>query len=289
MFIYYFKNMKSDYNMSTKPKIILLVSTINSSDYWELWTDRIYAMNPLPDLVIFAENNSWDNTIENLINFKLPHEVIRVWFREDLDVPIWESMNEYLSICHIRQLLITRARQLDPDYAIFLDDDVLPPKNLISEIVKSKKDLIGGYYYRNFPQGKWLCARFFTDNSEKKLMYVDDDWIRNYCPTIQPYKFVEGDYIRVYGTSAGCLALSQKILQDNRLNFYPRPIEAKGASEDFGYCHKAKDYGYETWLHRYMRCFHIMDRGNFDRPWAVNPNGELVPFKWRQDTRPSNL
>lgn len=269
----------------SKPKVILLVPTINSEDYFELWSDRIYALDPKPDLVVFCENNSWDNTLNLCYNFKLPHEVIRVWMREDIDISIFQEDNEYLNICHVRQLLLTKARMLNPDYAIFVDDDVLPPKNLISEVVKNNKDILGGYYYRNFPEGRWLCSKFYENDEGEKLMYVDDDWIKNMAPKSHP-KYVEGDLIRAFVTSGGCLALSRKILHDKRLSFYPRAIDVKTVSEDFGFCVKALELGYTVYVHRFLRCFHLMDRGNFNRPWAVNDKNELVNFGWREDTRP---
>jgi hypothetical protein len=41
------------------------------------------------------------------------------------------------------------------------------------------------------------------------------------------------------------LALSRKVIQDKRLNFYP---VLEGYSEDFGYCSKARELGYEIWV-----------------------------------------
>jgi len=263
----------------TRPIVILLVPTYNSGGHFEYWADRIYHLNPKPDYVIFCENNSWDNTLKNIQNFKLPHELIRVWFRDDIDVQIFKEDNEYLTICHIRQLLLTRARHLQPDYAIFLDDDVIPPKDFIKKIVESGKDLVGGYYYRNFPEGLWVGCRFWKPNG-KDNMLADDYWLKYLCQKETP-QFVEGDFIVAEEFSGGCMALSKKILNDKRLSFYPRALEQKYAAEDFGFCIKANELGYKPYLHRFLRCFHILDKKNV-RPWTEtnDSKGECINYQW---------
>lgn len=265
----------------TKPKFILMVPTYNSSDYFDFWAESIYNMKPKPDYVIFCENNSYDDTLKKCMKFKIPHEVIRVWFRDDIDVQIFKEENEYLNICHIRQLLITRVRQLDPDYAIFIDDDVMPPKDLITKIVEAKKDLLGGYYYRGFPEGLWIGARFWKENGKDNQL-VDDYWLKHICQK-ETAMFVEGDLIIAEEFSGGCMALGRKILQDKRLTFYPRALEVKFAAEDFGYCIKATELGYKPYVHRFLRCFHILDKKNF-RPWTESGkgNGECIQYQWEK-------
>lgn len=98
--------------------VILLVATYNGNHNWELFSESLYKLNPAPDKVIFCENNSTDGTLNNLVNFKLPHEIIRVWFKEDMQSQIQVERWDYLTIAHPRQLLLTRAKQLNPDYAI---------------------------------------------------------------------------------------------------------------------------------------------------------------------------
>jgi GT2 family glycosyltransferase len=215
------------------------------------------------------------------MNFKLPHEVIRVWFREDIDVPIFKEDNEYLTICHVRQLLLAKAKHLDPDYAIFVDDDVMPPKDLIKKVVEAGKDLLGGYYYRNFPEGLWIDCRFWKENG-KVNQFVDEFWLKYLCQKETP-QFVEGDFIIAEEFSGGCMALSRLILNDNRLSFYPRALEQKYAAEDFGFCIKANEFGYKPYVHRFLRCFHILDKKTI-RPWTEtnDSKGECVNYQWEK-------
>src|SRR5208337_3014652 len=64
--------------------VVLLIPVYNTSfRCWNVLERALYRLDPLPEKVIFCENNSEDITLDLLKNFKLPHEIIRVWFRAD--------------------------------------------------------------------------------------------------------------------------------------------------------------------------------------------------------------
>lgn len=237
-------------------KVILLVPTYNASNRFKEWSEQIYALNPQPDKVIFVENNSVDNTLELARNFRQAHEVIRFWL---VDAP----HDVFYSIAHARQLLLTRARRINPDYAIFLDDDIYPvSKNMIERLTNWNKDLVGGSYIRRYPEGLWLASIWArTDGS------------------IEPRNVVTAQIQEVTVTSGGCLCLSNKIIQDKRINFFPL---REGFSEDFGYCKQARELGYTIWLDGTVRLGHGLYRRN--RPWfRVSKNTKVcVDFKFSE-------
>jgi len=270
--------------------IILLVPTYNGSRNWELFSEWIYRLNPLPDKVIFLENNSSDGTLENLVNFKLPHEIIRIWMREDLGAYLKEVQWEYEAIAHIRQLLLTRAKKINPDYAIFIDDDTLPPHDLITKCITANKDVLGGCYYRIFPEGLFLATKFYHINEgDRKLnryLLANLEYIKVAIPKNEYYqkqKYVQGDLVEVPMTSGGCLCLSRRAIIHPQLYFYPNPAKPFyefPASEDFGYCMRARRMGIRTYLHTDMVCRHLIDIRDV-RAWAVDSRTrEPVPFKW---------
>lgn len=215
-------------------KVILLVPMYNCSDIIDDWTKYILQLDPKPDKIIFCENNSNDSTLEKLINFPYPHEVIRFYTREPREIPF---SNAYDIIAHARQLLLTKARKIDPDYAIFIDSDILiKSEDVITSLTDWNVDVVGGAYLRWFPEGLHVAS-----------LWKSPKW--NYMPwrlyTAKGFNQMKKAIQEVYATSAGCLCLSRKVIQDRRLDFYPIP---KGYSEDFGYCHKARQLGYKIWL-----------------------------------------
>ena len=180
-------------------------------------------------MYVLIENNSTDNTFERINKFKRPHKVIRVWFRKDATT-VCEST--YEPIAHVRQLLLTFARQYNPDYAIFLDSDVYPlSKDLIDGLSLWGKDIVGGAYLRPFPEGVFLASKWAVpDRPHLRMLRKKTN------------SFLE----EVLMTSGGCLCLSRKIIQERDINFYP--ISPSDASEDFGYCLQAKEKGYRIYL-----------------------------------------
>jgi len=143
--------------------VVLLVPVFNTSARcWKVWERAIYRLDPLPEKVIFCENNSTDNTLELINNFQLPHEVIRVWFKPDAS-----RGNEYGPIAHVRQLLLTRARTYGAKTAIFLDDDCIPERrDFIKMFLKDNFDICGGSYTRDFPNGTLVASLWSIDLPE---------------------------------------------------------------------------------------------------------------------------
>jgi glycosyltransferase involved in cell wall biosynthesis len=211
-------------------------------------------------LYVFAENNSEDNTLERIWSFKRPHKVIRIWLRGDAtflcDTP-------YEPIAHIRQLLLKFARNYDPDYAIFLDSDIYPrTRELIDNLTLWNKDIVGGAYVRAFPEGIWLASKWSIPGNKNNFKL---------------YRNVRMPLDEPAMTSAGCMCLSRRIIQDKRVNFFPMDIPT--ASEDFGYCLKAREIGYTIYLDGTVDLHHVIPARIPNKPWTFDPEQQQhVPF-----------
>ena len=111
---------------------------------------KLRKMDPQPDRYIFAENNSTDRTLQILTKMHEPKEIIRTWYRADaLDA----LETEYDLIGIERELLLTRARQVNPDFAVFLDSDIMVHDiDLLDRLTywKNTADIVGGPYLRGY-------------------------------------------------------------------------------------------------------------------------------------------
>jgi glycosyltransferase involved in cell wall biosynthesis len=239
--------------MSTaKTKIILLVPVHNVAKRFAEWEDCIYQLRPKPTKVIFCENNSYDNTLELLKNFSLPHEIIRFWIKDDAQA----HQGPYCNIAHARQLLLTRARHLDPDYAIFVDDDIyITTPSALQIMASHKKDIVGGTYLRLFPEGLFIASKWKYPDGRIQLR----DW-------------VEEPFQEIHMTSGGFLCLSREVIQDRRLHFFP--LLDDESAEDFGFCLLAHDLNYKTYLDGIVRLQHG-DRHRH-RPWFTVGKDDTV-------------
>jgi GT2 family glycosyltransferase len=241
-------------------KTLLLIPVYNCEKTLPTFFSFLYRLNPQPSLYVFAENNSKDETLKRVWKFKRPHKVIRLWFRKDATR---QCTRPYEPIAHVRQMLLTFARRYDPDYAIFLDSDVYPhSKNLIDSLYLWGKDIVGGAYVRAFPEGVWLASKWEVPGISG-------------CYELRRKVDVALDEPSM--TSAGCLYLSRKIIQDGRINFYP--VSPEGASEDFGFCLQARNYGYGIYLDNTVNLQHAIPKKLPNKPWTYNSiKKDYVPF-----------
>ena len=240
----------------SKPIIALLIPTYNNDFILDQCLDYISWLNPQPSWYIFAENNSTDATMSVLFDWKMKHpntKIIRLWFKPDA---IKQLGNPYAIIGIMRQFLLMKARTLNVDFAIFVDDDILlADKNFLPRITKHKKDLVGGAYFRSYPKGNLLSYLAFNTYKNKNSHPYR---LRNF----QMFKLS-----KVAAISGGCMCISKKLLMDTRANFYPIPdhYNTGHAGEDFAYCVTARDLGYEVWVDDTFRICHFQDHEA--RPW----------------------
>lgn len=230
--------------------IVVCIPCYNSGKTLPILLKHLKVMKP--NLVIFGENNSIDDTMQIIQDYDGPKELIRVWFRPDA---IKFFKTEYDNIGHIRQLFLTRVRHLNPDYMLMLDSCVIPiDPLLILKMVTKRPDISGGVYYRHFPDGHKIATLFLDPQYGLAGPYIKHD--------VPPSPYGE-----VAGTSGGCMLISRKVFQDKRLNFMPIRFKLnEHVSEDFGYCFNANMLGYKTTLDATVEMIHI-ELGRH-RPWT---------------------
>ena len=250
--------------------IVFLVAVYNIENRWKAWEKMIKALDPRPEKVIFCENNSDDNTLELVSKWDYPHEIIRFYTRSDA-----ASNRNYDIIAMARQFLLQRARQLNPKYAIFIDDDIFPEDpNFIEKLIRWKKSLVGGTFLRQFTEGIFIGSKWsvkdFKDMPQVQGLGKKVKKIKKKYPNVC-FSNCERKLYKVTMTSTGLLSIGNEILQDKRINFYPidEQLLKNEYSEDFGFCILAKRFGYETFLDGDTRCAHIFATNEKQRAWRV--------------------
>lgn len=228
-------------------------------------------LNPQPTFYVFLENNSIDGSVYVIWDWLLYHsnsKLIRLWFRNDA---VKALGNPYAVIGTVRQILLDYARKLDLDYAIFVDDDVyIVDYDFIPRITAWKKDLIGAPYLRKFLEGVFIASKWLNVDANRKIM---------------PYRLkrsIKG-LNDVYMTSAGCVCISRKLLDDHRVNFMPI-LSTEDTSEDFGFCIRARQAGYQVFLDGSLKTGHNI-RNTGGKAWTVDPAGKYVDFQFPSESK----
>jgi len=218
-------------------------------------------LDPQPDYYVFSENNSKDNTFELIKDFHpgKPKKIIRLWFRPEADKTL---IHTYEKMAHIRQLLLTAARNLDVDYAFFLDADVIPLcSDMILRFVYPMRtfniDVLGGsILYFNYDGSFCLSASCKYDEKHYYRVPIPQ---RSY----DLFWFREVDLV-----GAAALCLSRRVVQDRRVNFYPLTFPS---CEDGHYCFQAQKHGYKIFLEGWTGFSHLFWLQHKKlRPWYYN-------------------
>lgn len=237
-------------------RTIILCPVYNNERTLREWMRVVESLNPSPLEVVFCENNSTDLTVNIINGWDFPHKLIRFWVKDNpIDEPYY--INCYNVIAHARQLLLTYARSRDCDYAIFLDSDVIPANtDFITRITKTGYDLVGGAYMRMFPEGLCVAAYYFGSTKGKYKLS----------------RAVKNPLQSVAAVGGGCMCLSKKLVDDRRVDFYPLyDLKDNAVAEDFGYCVKAREVGYDVWLDASNDLVH--DSRVKVKPWTMNRDG----------------
>ena len=252
--------------------VILLTSVQNVQVQWNAWQMMVKALDPLPEKVIFCENDSVDDTAKLIKKWDFPNELITFETRK-----VENSDDIYESIARNRQKLLGRAREISPKYAIFLDDDVFPNDvDIVDRLIKNDLPIVGGVYMRPFEdKGVFVASKWHLNTPVDQLPPAInlEKLVENAKKQGLPYLMFsdcEGKLYKVAGTSAGCMCIRKDVLLDGKLNFYPRSMDLVkgGISEDFGYCLVGQKLGYDVYLDGSIRSEHLLPTPNRVRPWS---------------------
>ena len=236
----------------------------NSAHILPTFFDCLRELEPQPDLYVFAENNSVDGTLEMLWNFELPREVHRLWLVKDAA----KRTDPYVPMAHIRQVLLTRARRLNPDYIIFCDVDVfVRTPDAIDVLTTWQVDCVAARIIRIFPKRKMMISAKWKYHEGTPTV------MRNYMENVFDDTPVMVGF--------GLVCLSRRVIQDRRINFYPLPKSKVGlVAEDFGYCLQMREYGYKCCLEGIVIADHVVyDEKNRTKAWTKD-GSEYCQFEY---------
>ena len=114
---------------TSRIRITLCITIYNSRKFLGKQLFYLSKLNPKPDLVIFVENNSDDDSVEyikrNMPNTGIPYKLISYKLRKDA-VKYFKEHNgtAYDVIAIARQIGLNAFRRIECDWGIFIDDDL---------------------------------------------------------------------------------------------------------------------------------------------------------------------
>lgn len=190
--------------------------------------------------ILLVDNSKDDVYFEKIKKAGLP-VVKGPWFEGAMD-----------RIISSRNILRQKVLDSGYDYFFSLEQDVMPPKDVIQRLLKHDKKIITGVYFSpKFRQGKLKLTPLIWGgyNKEKKLMH--------YLNT----KFILGfnGLLKVCACGLGCVLIHKSVLE--QVSF--RYVKGEDGFDDVYFCIDARNKGFDIFTDASIKCQHLLK----DRPW----------------------
>jgi hypothetical protein len=163
-----------------------------------------------------------------------------------------------------RELTVEDALQTGAEWLLFLDSDVIPPVDVFHRLRSRDADVVSGLYYVDTPEQPHP-AMWRLDETDSPVAVE---------------KTREGVF-NVDMVGLGCLLVNRRVLEDVERPWFrwtrgydehPWDLrhqgERPGISEDFDFCYKVKEAGYDVYMDTTVKCLHektcfLSDEGIF--------------------------
>lgn len=150
--------------------------------------------------------------------------------------------NSY-SVDVARNIIAKYAQENGFDYIMWVDSDIILPKDALTRMLKHEKDIVAGVYsYKELGTDE-VVAKVLEDGSTT-------DYRNLKIKEVQESKGL----IEIGGFGFGCVLTKVKVFNDIP---FPWFIYTQDMGEDIFFCRKAQNEGYKLWLDTDVICGHI--------------------------------
>jgi len=196
--------------------------------------------------VLLADNSEGDEYEKKIKKEGLP--VIRSpYFKDAKD-----------RVIKARNLLREKALEGNYDYFLSLEQDVIPPPNIIEGLLRHKKDIVSGVVHHLFPRKDkgWEEKPLLAVKSKErgKLVFLSSERIENL------HAILKIDYCAM-----GCLLISREVLEKIKFRYEEFNYKTDNVDEvkwdDWCFCEDAQKLGYNIYGDTGAKCRHLVIGG----------------------------
>ncbi|MBS3150483.1 hypothetical protein J4425_01600, partial [Candidatus Woesearchaeota archaeon] len=128
----------------------------------------------------------------------------------------------------------------DYDYLLSLEQDVVPPKDVIERLMKHGKDICSGLYFKE------------KDNELIPIMYVP--YKNEFAKLLKFEEIPENELIEVITSGLGCVLIKRKVLENVEFRYEKN----KEPWDDVWFCEDARQKGFKVYVDTSVRCKHFI-------------------------------
>jgi glycosyltransferase involved in cell wall biosynthesis len=190
--------------------------------------------------------------------------------------------NKMQVLANSRNLIIDYALENSFDYLLTMDPDVIPPKNIIEELLNCKKDIVSGLYFNDYESSgemKYLpvAFQFITEEQFKEILKTT-----KFPPFVKSHEDLRrhltqeevdsGKLLKVKQPSIGCTLSSKKVFGKVRHGLFQiEGVDPGITGEDAFYFHSARKAGFDLFVFTKIKCDHLV-KGKYE----TDAEGNLV-------------
>jgi GT2 family glycosyltransferase len=184
-----------------------------------------------------------------------------------IKAPRFKDMFE--TVAHSRNIIINFALNNNYDYLLNLDQDVMPPVNIIEELIGCDKDIVSGVYHGLFrtSTGMKKLPVAYADISKEEFEEMQK--ISPLPPFIRSHEDIRRNLtqeevskdriLEVRIPSNGCMLIKRNVLQNKEIRYGMIDMANKvgKTTDEILFCEKAKEQGFKLYIYTKIRCKHI--------------------------------
>jgi len=241
-----------------QPKILVATPTFDGMKYCiNEFLDRIRSLTyPLYDILIV--DNSRDDSFFIELKKEKGITVVKDNCTEERNV---------MRLISSRNKILEYAIENNYDYILMMDSDVIPPKNVIEELLSCKKDIVSGLYYNYFicdggPKLMSVCWRSITPDEFEEMNRLSP-----FPPIIKSHLDVRralfkeeaesNELFQVFLPSSGCMLVSRPVFE--KVKYGLLQLESNMmSSDDIYFIQKAREIGFEPYCYTKVKCDHLV-------------------------------
>jgi hypothetical protein len=221
------------------PKVLVGCPTSESKGYaLERYVKGVQALNYGNFEVLLADNSKGSEYHDRIKSLGLP--VVKGPYSDSARKRIVDSRN------------ILRQKVLDEgyDYLFSLEQDVIPPEDVIQKLIRHDKKIVSGVYFS-----------YQTNNGVTLLVPLL--WKRvgkNEVRYMLEKEVMEPRLIEVGACGVGCILIHRDVLEKVKFRF----DEKDKGFDDVWFCHDSFDAGFKIFADTSVKCRHLIKGWSWD-------------------------
>ncbi|MDO8556303.1 MAG: glycosyltransferase family A protein [Nanoarchaeota archaeon] len=182
--------------------------------------------------ILIVDNSATDDYMKRIQTLGIPA----------VHIPWHPSARE--RIIQSRNILREKTINEGYEYFLSLEQDVIPPPNIIETLLSHHKEIIAGIYYNKFP----------TPQGEIELLPLAYKVKEDYLRPLTPQELEGKQPISVAGIGLGCVLIHRNILKKIKFTYTPDTA----AFDDMHFSKEVLQQGHKIFVDPTQKCMHLI-------------------------------